>query len=805
MCSKKIICFLLFAILANSLLAQDANTNLLDSFTAKFIATIRANANELAYIVADKSVYEAGEYIWFNAFLLNTASQRLSSKSKLVFVDIADKNDNVIKHLILDAAGKQLYSRIQLPDSLPTGYYWLRAYTRQMAVRDTNNIGIQTLYVLGKTNNNAADKPTINKAEDNSAPVINLYPEGGNMITGIDATVAVTASTNNGVPLSIDGVIKDNKDTTIIKFTTDANGLGKFVFEPSGFRSYRAVINQNGKELSYPLPPFDFYKGQLAVTKQSGFYQVRVLLGDSVYSKEALTYVAGISKDSLVFAAFGKGLYQVNVDENKLPQGITTFYLFDKSFNLLSERSVYVNNNGILVNITTDKNNYAKRDKVDLNVSVTDASQHPVPSLISIAVSDSVFADKESCNIGNMAAVSYVDNLFLATHNCFSDEEKDLLMLTKTNTYTTLTKTVPPTATILGDSLFYVSGKVLNSKNESDAKVVTLISNGGDNGLFYTDTTDDAGRFRFALENIPDSLQYALEVKDLNNRVLNDDVETDAMEYPQLKTPAALRQTFSTALRPAINRLERRYNLQLNEDATHHLPPVTVKDEKVDYDISKRVSPFSTILSGKDFDGKTSVDNLMLKVSGLHLTNGYLLVRGLNSIKGSPGPGDEPMVLMNGVPVYISANAGVGNISPVLSYLSTLNPKDIDFIEVLKDGSASNYGVRGAYGVILINTTNRSHDLNTQSSNMKTFYATGIAKPALFPTIIYNEKNKKAMLQPDVHSTLFWNGHYITSNSGNATFTFFTNDVPGMYTATVTGITQHGDIIYKTVNLKVNE
>ena len=521
MCSNKIICILLSAIFTTSLLAQDTNTNLVDSFTAKFITTIRANANEQAYIIADKAVYEAGEYIWFNTFLLNTVSQRPSNKSRFVFVEIADKDDHVIKHVILDAADKQLHSNIQLPDTLATGYYWLRAYTRQMAACDTNNIGIQPLYVSGKTTNYSTGRQAKTRADYNSTPVISFYPEGGNMITGIDATLAVVASTSNGVPLSIDGIIKDSKDTLVTKFTTDANGLGKFVFEPSGFRTYRAVINDNGKELSYPLPAFNFHKGQLAVTKQAGFYQVRVLLGDSIFKKAALTYVAGISRDSLVFAAFGKGLYQVNVDQDKLPQGITTFYLFNKNFELLSERSVYANNNDILVNITTDKNSYVKKEKVNLNVAVTDASQHPVPSLISISVSDSMFVKKQSCSFSNVVAISSVDNLFFATHNCFSDEEKDFAMLTKTNTYTTLTKTARQSAAIPDDSLFYVSGKVLNSKNENNAKVVTLISSGGSNGLFYTDTTDNSGKFRFALENIPDSLQYALEVKDLNNHVLN--------------------------------------------------------------------------------------------------------------------------------------------------------------------------------------------------------------------------------------------------------------------------------------------
>ena len=121
---------------------------------------------------------------------------------------------------------------------------------------------------------------------------------------------------------------------------------------------------------------------------------------------------------------------------------------------------------------------------------------------------------------------------------------------------------------------------------------------------------------------------------------------------------------------------------------------------------------------------------------------------------------------------------------------------------MLKDGSASNYGVRGAYGVILINTKNEASNLNAYGSNMKIFYASGITSPVLFPTMVYNEKNKKAMLQPDMRSTLFWNGHYITSNPTNVGFTFFTNDIPGNYTVTVTGITQHGDVIYKTINFK---
>ena len=133
MCSFKMPCLALFIVFATCVQAQNTNTNILDSFSAKFITTIRANQNQRAYLVTDKSVFRAGEDIWFKAFVFNSVSQKLSNKSGFLFADIVNDKDSIIKRLILDATNKQVSAHIQLPDSLATGYYWLRAYTKQMA------------------------------------------------------------------------------------------------------------------------------------------------------------------------------------------------------------------------------------------------------------------------------------------------------------------------------------------------------------------------------------------------------------------------------------------------------------------------------------------------------------------------------------------------------------------------------------------------------------------------------------------------------------------------------------------------
>ncbi|WEK21341.1 MAG: SusC/RagA family TonB-linked outer membrane protein [Candidatus Pedobacter colombiensis] len=96
--------------------------------------------------------------------------------------------------------------------------------------------------------------------------------------------------------------------------------------------------------------------------------------------------------------------------------------------------------------------------------------------------------------------------------------------------------------------------------------------------------------------------------------------------------------------------------------------------------------------------------------SGINGGGFKVQIRGQNSLRTEPGNnGNDPLYLIDGVP-YPSAsltleNLGVIGISGVANPLSTLNPNDIESIEVLKDADATAiYGSRGANGVILITT-----------------------------------------------------------------------------------------------------
>lgn len=79
-------------------------------------------------------------------------------------------------------------------------------------------------------------------------------------------------------------------------------------------------------------------------------------------------------------------------------------------------------------------------------------------------------------------------------------------------------------------------------------------------------------------------------------------------------------------------------------------------------------------------------DYLRGKVAGLTVTpDNRILIRGINSINSST----DPLILVDGMEV---------------SSLSSVNPNDVQSVNVLKDASTSIYGVRGSNGVILITT-----------------------------------------------------------------------------------------------------
>jgi TonB-dependent SusC/RagA subfamily outer membrane receptor len=121
-------------------------------------------------------------------------------------------------------------------------------------------------------------------------------------------------------------------------------------------------------------------------------------------------------------------------------------------------------------------------------------------------------------------------------------------------------------------------------------------------------------------------------------------------------------------------------------------------------------------------------------VSGLNVTQTSgqpgaafnIRIRGGNSVIG----GNEPLYVVDGVIIYDDASssvtsAGVDRVAGHLDPLASINPRDIESIDVLKDVSATAiYGSRGSNGVIIITTKSGKKGKN----NIEYQYNIGVQK-----------------------------------------------------------------------------
>lgn len=155
-------------------------------------------------------------------------------------------------------------------------------------------------------------------------------------------------------------------------------------------------------------------------------------------------------------------------------------------------------------------------------------------------------------------------------------------------------------------------------------------------------------------------------------------------------------------------------NVILQEDATS-LKEVTINAGYYTVKDKERTGSIAKITS-KDIE-KQPVTNLLAamqgRMAGVDIIQdggtaggGFQIkIRGVNSLRAD---GNSPLYIIDGVPYssesigYTTTNLGMASTT---SPLNSINPSDIESIEVLKDADATAiYGSRGANGVVLITT-----------------------------------------------------------------------------------------------------
>jgi hypothetical protein len=230
-----------------------------------------------------------------------------------------------------------------------------------------------------------------------------MFPEGGDMVTGLDNNVAFNAMNEFDKPADVEGVILTEKGSRVATFSSYHQGMGAFKFNPQPNEKYFAKITKpEGIKEMYSLPE-SLDRGFTMNIDNSKNGEVAVLVNST--ETEGLAIVAQVRGkvyfSTLVEAKAGSN--KIVFPTKDLPAGVAQITLFDSKGIARAERLAFVNKDRQLtVSVETEKEKYLPREKVKMTLSVKDERGLPMPANLSMAVvNDQLlsFADDKSGNI----------------------------------------------------------------------------------------------------------------------------------------------------------------------------------------------------------------------------------------------------------------------------------------------------------------------------------------------------------------------------------------------------------------------
>ena len=284
-------------------------------------------------------------------------------------------------------AGGRAYVRFQLPEKLET------------------SDGLLNIQIEHKGQTEAISRAVpivLNKID------LQFFPEGGDAVAGLPCRMAFKALNEFGKPADVEGAVFNSRGEQVSTFSSYHDGMGAFDFVPQSGEPYTARLTKPVASSTGVALPVVMEKGYTLRLQERSAENLTFEVSSC---RDGALYLMGTSQDKPFYfkeltynTEMGAASTQkVSIRVKDLPIGIARFTLFDRNKTEQAERLVFVNRDkGLKIDLQPDKQQYLPREKVKMNIRVSDSEGWPVQGNFSLAVSDEkqlTFADDKQGNL----------------------------------------------------------------------------------------------------------------------------------------------------------------------------------------------------------------------------------------------------------------------------------------------------------------------------------------------------------------------------------------------------------------------
>lgn len=419
--AKKLFLLLVVFLLKNTLSAQVLDTTLL-RYRSNF-------QQEKIHIHFDKTVYSKGETIWFKAYIM--AGDSLSDYSRNFYLDVYNDSGTLIKHTVHPVFESSARGSIELPQQYGGEVLHIKAYTRWMLNFDKDLLYFKDIQI-------AQTNATLKKIAPFAS--LKLFPEGGDLITGIESNVAFLAADQSGKPVAIKGAILNASKQLVDSFQSVHNGMGSFSLNPDPQENYTCQwVDQFGNSHTTELPKAKPYGLVVSAKLVNGKLRYGIKRSTNSPDNFKLLHVVVSMHQQLLYKANVSMSNKLSVagefPTDDLQTGIVQLTIFDASWIPVAERVVFVNTqrHQFFPQLALETKRTIKRGKNTWVLTVPDS----ILSNLSVSITDANLHHDSSTNIftqfllsGELKGYIHQPEYYFSDNTATSDENLDLVMLT---------------------------------------------------------------------------------------------------------------------------------------------------------------------------------------------------------------------------------------------------------------------------------------------------------------------------------------------------------------------------------------
>ncbi|HEX9511048.1 MAG TPA: hypothetical protein VF939_11245 [Puia sp.] len=781
------------------------------SYAQKLDSMMNVYANsypqEKVHIHFDKNIYNPGETLWFKAYIFTGADPSLFSRN--FYTELSDGDGKILERKVSPIMESTTAGSYDLPKTIKSRHLHFRAYTTWMTNFDTTFFYEKDIRIYDKkTDSGILAIPRQAR--------IQFFPEGGDLVTGLESLVAFKANDQSGLPVAVKGTVVDGKGKELLIFNSEHDGMGKFLLTPEKDDSLVAVWKDEvGVEHRTPLPGIKttgVVLRAISGNQKVLFSAARSAEGGAEYKH--LTIIAHMHQH-LVYKA------KINLEENfmsggtiptnQLPTGVLQITVFNELDIPVSERVVFINNHEYEFEpeMAILEKSVNKRGKNNLQIEVPDTLRTNFSLAITDATADGEFPHDDNIIsrlllTGELKGDVHNPYYYFSNKSDSTVSHLDLVMMThgwRRFKWDQLTKGKLPViktpeqnylslkVEVLGVDPYKISKEeslnVILSRKDSSTQMLSVPHLSGlkfgITGLVFYDTARAFYQFN------------------VNRKLSNEAAvtfNTGLLKGAKMAKP--LTQSFEGWT--AEDSLYLRRNRFITEEIARVKPitdqkvktleSVTVKG-RVKTDAEKLDEKYASgMFSGGDaytFD----LINDPYAVSMMDIFQ-YLQgkVAGLQIVTGN-GPGGAPSLSWRGSTPSLYLN----EMQVDASQLQSTSVSDVAMVKVFRPGSGVGFG-GGAGGVIAV-YTKKGGDEKRSDANFKGLdrvLLTGYSSMKEFYVPNYSESSAQNE-QEDLRTTLYWKPFVLTDKDNKkVNIVFYNSDITKKIRIVLEGINEDGKL-----------